>query len=61
MKEQWCYWQIKCKEDSQDTFTCTAHLADGRVFQCPYSDLDDRTKMEYPCSDYETYKRSATI
>ena len=31
---KWCACQMKCKEDNDMTWTCTAHLAEGRAFQC---------------------------
>ena len=37
MTEQWCDYQHKCKEDTEDTWTCIAHMAEGRAFQCPYT------------------------
>ena len=37
MIEQFCDYQIKCKEDTDDTWTCAAHLADGWAHQCSFS------------------------
>jgi hypothetical protein len=37
MISQFCKSQIKCMEDTEDTWTCTAHLDSGRAFKCPYS------------------------
>lgn len=37
-KEFWCGWQYECKEDAgKQSLTCTAHLAEGRVFECHYT------------------------
>jgi hypothetical protein len=35
MMNQWCDCQMKCKEDTENTFTCCAHLEEGMAFQCP--------------------------
>jgi len=40
MIEQFCECQTKCKEDTEDTWTCCAHMQEGRVFQCPFSTAD---------------------
>jgi hypothetical protein len=45
----WC--KHRCK-DSEGIF-CDAHIAEGRIFNCPYGTLEDRLKAEYPCSDYK--------
>ena len=37
MIEQFCDYQMKCKEDNDNTWTCTAHLADGWAPQCSFS------------------------
>jgi hypothetical protein len=31
---KWCACQMKCEEDTATTWTCTAHLDSGRVFEC---------------------------
>lgn len=31
---KWCACQMKCIEDTSATWTCTAHLAEGRAGQC---------------------------
>lgn len=51
--EKWCYWHIKTKEDTKDTWTCTAHMGDGRAFECPYKSPEDSQDREYPCEDYK--------
>ena len=49
----WCAEQTICDEDiAAGSFTCTAHLADGRAFVCPYASAEDRAKAEHPCQDY---------
>ena len=55
--EKWCNNQHICEEDKdKGTFTCLAHLAEGRVLQCSYKDKDARKKAQYPCSDFEEIK-----
>lgn len=44
----WCDNQIIC----EGKIVCTAHLAEARVFNCPYENNDKRMESEYPCSDY---------
>lgn len=47
---------IWCGNQSVDTdgrMLCLAHLAEGRVPFCPYSDQADRLRSQYPCSDYK--------
>ena len=51
MKEKFCPEQIKCKEDTDKTWSCTAHMAEGRVRECPYKDYADSQKGKYPCAD----------
>lgn len=46
---------IFCEYQSFDTYgnkICLAHLHESRVLRCPYSDVADRLRAEYPCSDY---------
>ncbi len=50
-KEKFCPEQIKCKEDTEDTWSCTAHLAEGRCMQCPFGSYEDSQDREYPCVD----------
>lgn len=50
--ELWCKWQ---DVDEEGVF-CTAHLAEDRVFNCPYKNTKERNKSEYPCSDYKPVK-----
>lgn len=44
-KEQWCYWQSCCGD--YVGFACGAQLADGVVFECPYTkdDIDPLHKL----------------
>lgn len=48
--ELWCDLQMRDREDG--SVLCCAHLAEGRVFDCPYEDSRHRLTAEYPCSDY---------
>lgn len=45
----WCDNQMLDKENK---VMCLAHLADGRVFDCPYRSYNERINAEHPCSDY---------
>ncbi len=65
--KQFCEDQIKCKEDTEETWTCTAHLDSARAFRCPYvqSDIVFSALHErevpikdngYPCIDYRPFK-----
>lgn len=54
--EKFCDYQTKCKEDTEDTFTCTAHLHDGSALQCPYKSFTEAKRRDmimnkYPCED----------
>lgn len=53
MKLKFCEWQINCTNAEN---VCTAHLAEGRAGECPYENLEQREKAEFPCSDYEKIK-----
>lgn len=33
--KQFCYWHIKTRENPEGT-DCSAHLHEGRCFECPY-------------------------
>lgn len=46
----WCDNQMI---DENGNILCCAHLAEARVFNCPYENNDKRLKAEYPCSDYK--------
>ncbi len=59
--KKFCEDHIKCKEDTEDTWTCTAHLDEGRTFKCPYVETDIKVidgrsvpvkENGYPCIDY---------
>lgn len=52
MAKKWCEHQTKCVEDTEETFTCTAHMAEARAFQCPYKNTADRVSRKYPCPDF---------
>lgn len=46
----WCANQIL---DENNKVSCIAHLAEGRVLDCPYTNAESRLEAQYPCSDYE--------
>lgn len=58
MADQWCDWQVKAMEDvgEPDSWTCAAHLNEGRAFQCPYKNMDDAKNRQYQCVDAEPVK-----
>ena len=56
--KQFCEWQIKAKEDTDDTWTCCAHLAEGHVLQCPHRSLRQAQTRRYPCVDATPVKRT---
>jgi hypothetical protein len=35
---KFCRCQLKCKEDTPQTWTCCAHLAEGRAEQCHFGE-----------------------
>lgn len=41
---RFCQMQIKAKEDTENTFTCLAHIDKGRVFECPYKTREEALK-----------------
>lgn len=50
---QFCNWQDTCLETPEGMWDCFAHLAEARVFLCPYTEADiiltdryDTGKME---------------
>ena len=46
---KWCVWQ---DEDNEGVY-CTAHIHEDRVLNCPYKDLEERQRADYPCQDYK--------
>ena len=46
----WCTNQMV---DRDGCILCCAHLAESRVFECPYENNKKRLESQYPCSDYE--------
>ena len=48
MGKCWCVWQ---DEDNEGVY-CTAHIHEDRVLNCPYKDLEERQRADYPCQDY---------
>lgn len=49
-------WYQQQMIDKDNYIICLAHLAEGRVFDCPYENNEERIKAEYPCSDYKELK-----
>ncbi len=49
-KKRWCERQDL--DENENKMYCTGHLAEGRLFICPYKDPQDRLDSKYPCSDY---------
>lgn len=46
--KRWCIWQ---DEDTIGVY-CTAHIHEDRVLNCPYKNLEERQRADYPCQDY---------
>jgi len=54
--EKFCYWQIAVQEDhdeqgNQKSWTCTAHLHEGRANECPFKSLKEAENQQ--CVDAE--------
>ena len=49
MSELWCNEQGL---DENGRVICLAHLAEARVFDCPYKDAEERLKSKYHCSNF---------
>jgi len=47
-----CRWHIATVENPAGT-DCSAHMCEGRVFECPYVSIADSQAQEYPCADAE--------
>ncbi len=47
-----CRWMTKTKENPQGT-DCTAHLCEGRIFECPYKNAHHAQTAKFACMDYE--------
>ena len=47
----WCDYQMLLSDGM--TVVCAAHLAEGRVLDCPYSSNEERLKSLYPCCEYK--------
>ncbi len=56
MIERFCDCQIKCREDTDGTWTCTAHWGNNVIIQCKYISYKDSQKGEFPCIDARTYQ-----
>jgi len=54
MIKQACEAQMKCKEDTDETWTCGGHLHEGRSFECPYKSYTDAKARG--CMDLENVK-----
>jgi len=35
MKKKFCLYQMKTREDTENTWTCGAHLTEGYIYKCP--------------------------
>lgn len=53
--KRFCEYQWKCKEDTVATWTCTAHLAEGHAFSCPYKSFVESKRVPR-CEDSEPVK-----
>ncbi len=51
MIKKFCPEQTKCKEDTEDTWTCIAHWAEGHIRECPYDNYTESQEGKYPCID----------
>lgn len=49
-------WCINQMVDEEECVLCFAHLAEGRVFECPYGSVEQRLESPYPCQDYKNIK-----
>lgn len=66
--EKFCECQVTCKEDydekgNQLSWTCAAHLAEARVFDCGYKSAQERIEAShipyaYPCADFKQIHKS---
>lgn len=60
MNKPWCYWQTKCVEDIEpDSWTCTAHMHEGRAFRCPKANMDAAQKWPGRCEDAKPTKEES--
>ncbi len=53
MNTSWCKWQLKFREDTPETWTCSAHGNERRAFECPYENMNDAKNRKYPCQEAE--------
>lgn len=52
--KKWCEYQTKCVEDTEPgSWTCTAHLDEGRAMQCHKKNMRDAKKEPGMCVDAE--------
>ena len=59
-EKPWCYWQVKCEEDkAPNTWTCTAHLNEGRALSCRFRSMEDAKSAMFVCQDAEPPKVEA--
>lgn len=48
---RFCEYQVKCAEDTDGTWTCSAHMAEGRAMGCIFLSLKAAKSAPYPCVD----------
>jgi len=46
MKKKFCLYQMKAREDTEDTWTCGAHLTEGYIYECPSDGSEIRFDVE---------------
>ena len=60
MKKKFCLYQMKAREDTENTWTCGAHLTEGYIYECPSDGsevmFDAEVGKPYiqSCEDFET-------
>ncbi len=54
-KSVFCEYHVATKENPKGT-DCAAHLCEGRIFECPFTDPNHAQTAKYPCMDYEPPK-----
>ncbi len=47
-----CRWHVETVENRTGT-DCSAHLCEGRIFECPFDDAHHAQTAKFPCADYE--------
>ena len=51
-KSVFCRWMVTTVENQRGT-DCSAHLCEGMVFECPFTDPNHAQTAKYACMDYE--------